>query len=62
MRLYGMSHAGLLDRRDVTARLKGAMRARGWNADEDTRRDTLADVSRQLQWAWEHAAPRVLDR
>ena len=62
VRLYGMAHAGLLDRRDVTARLKGAMRARGWNADEDTRGDTLADVSRQLQWAWEHAGPQVLDR
>ena len=59
--LYGLSKSGLLDPSDVTARLKGTMvQAQGWAPDEATRGRTLADVNRQLQWAWDHAEPRGL--
>ena len=61
LRLYSMAQAGLLDPDDVTARLKGTMvQAQGWSPDEATRGRTLADVNRQLQWAWDHAEPRGL--
>ena len=61
LRLYGLAQAGLLDPADVTARLKGTMvQAQGWSPDEVTRGRTLADVNRQLQWAWDHAEPRGL--
>jgi hypothetical protein len=61
LRLYGMAKAGLLDPADITARLKGTMvQAQGWSPDEVTRGRTLADVNRQLQWAWDHAEPRDL--
>jgi hypothetical protein len=58
LKLYGMAKAGLLDAVDITARLKGAMQhGQGWAADEAARGRTLADVNRQLQWAWDHAEP-----
>ena len=61
LRLYSLAKGGLLDPADVTARLKGAMvHAQGWSPDQVTRGRTLADVSRQLQWAWDHAEPRGL--
>lgn len=58
LRLYGLCKAGLLDPVDVTARLKGAMLHQGWDRDETRRGRTLADVNRQLAWAWHHAEPR----
>jgi hypothetical protein len=61
LRLYGLCKAGGLDPVDVTARIKGAMLSRGWDADEQRRGETLADVNRQLQWAWQHAQPKGLD-
>jgi hypothetical protein len=60
--LYGLCKAGLLDPVDVTARIKGAMIDRGWADDEASRGMTLADVNRQLEWAWQHAEARGLDR
>jgi hypothetical protein len=55
LKLYSLAKHGLLDATDITRRLKDAMLARGWDNDEQTRGDTLADVSRQLQCAWQHA-------
>jgi hypothetical protein len=62
LRLYGICKAGNLDPTAVTARIKRAMLDRGWADDEATRGMTLADVNRQLQWAWDHAEPRGLSR
>ena len=62
LRLYAMCKAGQLDPVDVTARIKAAMLARGWGADEATRGKNLADINRQLEWAWQHAEARGLDR
>jgi hypothetical protein len=58
--LFSFAKAGQLDPVDVAGRLKGAMVQRGWDPDEDNRGNTLADVNRALQWAWEHAEPRTL--
>jgi hypothetical protein len=61
LRLYGLAKAGLLDPVVVTGRIKGVMIGHGWEPDEATRGRTLADVNRQLAWAWDHATPRGLD-
>jgi hypothetical protein len=61
LRLYGLSKACVLDPVRVTAELKGIMLGRGWDADETHRGMTLADVNRQLQWAWDAAEPKGLD-
>jgi hypothetical protein len=58
--LYGLAKAGLLDPADVTERIKGIMRDRGWADDEQTRGNTLTDINRALGWAWDHAQPRTL--
>ena len=58
--LYGLAKAGLLDPAGVTGRIKGIMRDRGWATDEQIRGDTLADINRALEWAWDHAQPRTL--
>jgi hypothetical protein len=62
VKLYSLAKAGALDPVDVTARIKAAMLARGWSADEASRGMTLADVNRQLEWAWQTASPQGLDR
>ena len=57
LRLYGAARAGRVDRNRATALLKRAMLDRGWSADETTRGMTLGDVSRLLDWCWEHSEP-----
>ena len=58
-RLYGLAKAGLLDAADATARIKGAMRGRGW-CDDDPHGCTPAELDRILSWALAHAEPKGL--
>jgi hypothetical protein len=54
-RLFALAKVGLLDPADVAGRVKGVMVGRGWQADEERRGQTLADITRVLEWAWEHS-------
>jgi hypothetical protein len=56
LRLYGAAKAGRVDPVRATALLKKSMLDRGWDADDTRRGMTMADINRQLEWAWEHAS------
>jgi hypothetical protein len=60
-RLYALTKAGLLDTADVTARLKGTMRDRGWH-DGDPHGCTPSELDRVLAWAWSRSEPKGLPR